>query len=161
MPVAISLDDVRSLWDEIVTDGPTARGQGPGGPNPVKAPRQRRKGKTPHKRLLEACRQALRLQYPRAMLEVRNVAVLQIQDHRGPRMARFGQTGEADLRFFQDGVAVALEIKAPETGDKQSDAQIRWAERFTRAGGVYGVVHSADDALQLVRGAFRLRPQGG
>lgn len=145
------------LWDSIVEGGPEARGMAPGGPNPVPAVRKRRKGKTPHKLLLEACRHALHLQWPHALVETRNVAVVDIQDTKrgGFRKVRFGQTGEADLRFMFKGVCVALECKAHSTRDKQSDAQKRWATHFERAGGVYGVVYSQIEAVELVKRAIK------
>lgn len=76
------------------------------------------------------------------------------------RIVRVGVTGMADSMMIvgvtitpemigkRIGVAVGVEFKT-ETG-RQSDAQKRWQKAFEARGGVYRVVRSAADIVQLV-----------
>lgn len=94
---------------------------------------------------------------PRADLYIARRNVGTARDPNTGRVVRFGVPGEADLqgvlavacrcgRFH--GVAVALEVKTP-TG-RQSKAQRRWEQAWTRRGGVYAVVRSVEDAEQAL-----------
>ena len=60
----------------------------------------------------------------------------------------FGVTITPDMLGKRIGVAVGVEFKT-ETG-RQSDAQKRWQAAFESRGGVYRLVRSAADIVQLV-----------
>ena len=111
---------------------------------------------TPHARLKKAVAKAVKAQWPHCKVESRAVGRGGYKDARTGKIIpmRFGQVGEADLRLTLNGRAIALEIKALETRDKQRESQVRWARRFEAAGGTYAVVHSVDEALAAVKQAI-------
>lgn len=61
------------------------------------------------------------------------------------RVTRYGLPGQADIAGIVRGKHVELEVKTP-TG-RQSQQQVRWQRAIERAGGVYVVVRSVDEAL--------------
>lgn len=138
-----------------------ARGQKPGQRNHAtfaaaeahKATVAARPKTTPHKRLLNAVSKAIKKEWPTCKIEKRNTGTARFKDQRSGkwRPVHFGQTGEADLRITLGGKSIALEIKAPETGDTQRDSQVRWQAAFERAGGYYAVVHSVEEAMRAVK----------
>lgn len=68
------------------------------------------------------------------------------------RPITFGLPGSADIMGVCRGRAVALEAKT--SIGRQSDQQRKFEAAWTRAGGVYGVFRSADEALAIVRGGL-------
>lgn len=66
------------------------------------------------------------------------------------RMTRYGLPGQADIAGVVRGRHVELEIKSA-TG-RQSQQQVRWQRAVERAGGVYVLVRSADEALSALEG---------
>jgi len=69
----------------------------------------------------------------------------------GDRFVRFGMAGQADIPGILDGRAIEVEVK-PDTG-RQSQDQKHWQAAVERAGGVYLLVRSVDDAIDGVRKA--------
>ena len=61
------------------------------------------------------------------------------------RMTRYGLPGQADIAGVLRGQHVEIEVKTP--AGRQSQQQIRWQRAVERAGGVYVVVRSVDEAL--------------
>jgi hypothetical protein len=142
-----------------------ARGQAPGQPNAAAYEREQARAKalaerprsTPHKKLVKAICAALSETYHgQIRIERRNVGFGQFKSRRTGQMVRvnYGQPGEADIRVTLKGRAIALEVKAPETGDVQRESQARWETRWIRAGGYYSVVHSVEEALAAVKKAI-------
>lgn len=67
----------------------------------------------------------------------------------GPRVIRYGlAVGSADLIVCARGRFVALEVKTP-TG-RQSEHQRQFEAHVKRAGGVYAVVRSVEEALAVI-----------
>ncbi len=64
------------------------------------------------------------------------------------RPITFGLPGSADILGVQRGRAFALEGKA-RTG-RQRDTQARFQAAFERAGGLYGLFRSEDEALAIL-----------
>lgn len=63
----------------------------------------------------------------------------------GQRVIRFGVPGMADIGGVYRGRHIEIEVKT-DTG-RQSEQQRRWERAVTRAGGVYVLARSIDDAL--------------
>lgn len=63
----------------------------------------------------------------------------------GKRVVRFGLLGSSDIIGVHRGRAVAIEAKAPR--GRQSDEQRRFQAAWERAGGIYILARSADEAL--------------
>jgi hypothetical protein len=64
------------------------------------------------------------------------------------RMTRYGLAGQADIAGILNGQHVEIEVKTP-TG-RQSRQQVRWQRAVERAGGVYVLVRSVDEALSAL-----------
>ena len=79
---------------------------------------------------------------PGAFLHRTNTGVGVAQDG---RHIRFGQVGTADITGCVRGRYVAIEVKRP--GGRQSPAQRVWQAACERAGGLYVLARSADEAL--------------
>lgn len=74
----------------------------------------------------------------------------------GPRVIRYGlAVGSADLIVCVQGKFVALEVKKP--GGRQSEHQKLWATHVERAGGVYAVVRSVQEAEHAIERAIHGR----
>ena len=65
------------------------------------------------------------------------------------RVIRFGLVGSPDILGCYMGRFVGIEVKT-KTG-KQRDAQVNFQRAFERAGGVYVLARSPDDALNALR----------
>jgi hypothetical protein len=65
------------------------------------------------------------------------------------RFIRGAEAGTADYLGAYRGTPVAIEVKTA-TG-KQSPTQRDWAERWRAAGGVYALVRSYEEAVELFR----------
>lgn len=65
----------------------------------------------------------------------------------GTRLIKMAPAGTADLVGTYRGKAVALEIKT--TKGRQSDTQADFEARWAGTGGVYAVIRSAAEALDL------------
>lgn len=61
------------------------------------------------------------------------------------RWVSFGLPGSGDVIGVCDGVPVAIETKVPKRGP--SEQQLRFAAAWRRAGGLYVLAHSAEEAL--------------
>lgn len=91
----------------------------------------------------------LRERYPDSLWERQNV----IAAHAGDRFLRANTVGSADIRGchtgrHRAGIYIEFEVKTP-TG-RQTPSQKKRQEVVTRAGGVYAVVRSLDEALAVV-----------
>jgi hypothetical protein len=64
------------------------------------------------------------------------------------RMIRFGLAGAPDILGCYRGRAIGIEVKAPRGG--QREAQRRWQASIERAGGVYILARSVNDALDAL-----------
>lgn len=60
-------------------------------------------------------------------------------------------TGSADILVIVRGMTVGLEAKVGK--NKATDEQLEWGARLERAGGVYAVVRSVAEAVDVVRNA--------
>lgn len=58
---------------------------------------------------------------------------------------KFGATGSPDIICVINGQYVGIEVKG--TDGKQSDSQKDFQERLEKAGGIYALVHSLDEAI--------------
>lgn len=67
------------------------------------------------------------------------------------RPITFGLPGSGDLLGVSDERAFAIEMKA--LGGKQREQQLKFQRAFEAAGGLYGIAHSAEEALELLTGA--------
>jgi len=67
----------------------------------------------------------------------------------GDRLIRMAAAGTADLIGVYRGRAVAIEVKTPK--GRQADSQREWEQAWITAGGVYRVVRSAADTLELLQ----------
>ena len=67
----------------------------------------------------------------------------------GDRLIRMAAAGTADLIGVYRGRAVALEVKTPK--GRQADSQREWESAWTAAGGVYRVVRSGSEAIELLQ----------
>lgn len=65
---------------------------------------------------------------------------------------RFGLPGQADIAGCVAGRHVEVEVKT-DVG-RQSPAQRNWQDAIRRAGGIYVLARSADEAVALVRAAL-------
>lgn len=86
----------------------------------------------------------LRERYPDSLWERQNV----IAAHAGDRFLRANTVGSADIRGCHRSRYIEFEVKTP-TG-RQTPSQKKRQEVVTRAGGVYAVVRSLDEALAVV-----------
>ena len=82
---------------------------------------------------------------PNAMFERMNTGVAQTASG---NVVRFGNPGGPDIRGTYRGRSVAIEAKT-DTG-RQSEAQRRWQAAHERAGGIYIIARSADDATHAL-----------
>lgn len=64
------------------------------------------------------------------------------------RLVRFGRPGQADIEGCYRGHHVEIECKAGQ--GRQSREQANWQAAIERAGGVYILARSADDALSVL-----------
>jgi hypothetical protein len=87
---------------------------------------------------------ALQEAYPNGLWCRRNVGA--VKTDKG--FVRFGMAGMADISGIVRGEAIELEVKSV-TG-RLSEAQINWGKAVERAGGIYIVARSVDEALRLV-----------
>lgn len=67
----------------------------------------------------------------------------------GDRLIKLAAAGTADLVGVYRGRAVAIEVKTPK--GRQADSQREWEAQWTAAGGVYRVVRSGSEALELLQ----------
>jgi hypothetical protein len=65
----------------------------------------------------------------------------------------FGLTGCPDLILSVNGMFLALEVKRE--GKEPTDAQVRQGELIRRAGGMWVVVRSLDDAIEAIGEAVK------
>lgn len=90
---------------------------------------------------------ALQARWPRAVFFRRNVGGARIDN----QLVRFGLPGQADVAGIVNGRAVEVEVKAP--GRYQTKEQRAWQAAVERAGGLYVLARSAQDAIEgLERG---------
>jgi hypothetical protein len=110
---------------------------------------QRPKAKrTPHSLLKTATIAAIR---KLASTGSRPIVVPQFVGHAnvgGGRKYRVGQPGASDLLCVWHGHAFALELKAG--NDRQRDSQAHWQALFERAGGTYLIVRKPADAVDAM-----------
>ncbi len=59
----------------------------------------------------------------------------------------FGVVGSPDIFILKDGKLIGLEVKAPK--GKQSEGQIEFQKKMEKNGGIYKVVFSLDDVINL------------
>ncbi|WP_373047220.1 hypothetical protein [Vulgatibacter sp.] len=83
---------------------------------------------------------------------------------KGNRFIRYGHKGSADfLGVTRGGRFIALEAKRPD-GGVQSKSQREFEEKVLEQGGIYAIVRSVDEAMQVIDEAVGLRrrsPRGG
>lgn len=151
--------------DNIVEMTLAARGQLEGQPNEPayrhakarQAALAARPKTTPHKKLVKACVHALHEAYPDASISIRNVGVMSYKDKRTGRMIqyRYGTLGESDIDMTVPPVGrrVCLECKVGRDGQRLT--QERFQARVERAGAVYRIVRSVEEALAAVREVVR------
>jgi hypothetical protein len=84
-------------------------------------------------------------QLPDALFWRVNVGVARTPDG---RMNRYGIPGQADLAGVVRGRHVEIEVKT--ASGRQSRQQIRWQKAVERAGGIYVLARSVDDALAVL-----------
>ncbi len=73
------------------------------------------------------------------------------------RFIRYGHAGSADfIGVTRGGKFIALEAKRP-GGGKQSEKQERFEAKVTEQGGIYAIVRSVDEAMQVIDEAVGLR----
>lgn len=84
--------------------------------------------------------------WPDAVFDRRNVG--KARDPRTGRVIKFNSKGQADVWGIVGGLHVEIEMKA-KTG--QSKAQQNWQRAVERAGGVYLIAHSPEEAVAGVR----------
>lgn len=139
-----------------------ARGYKPGQINHIAYRREqlrmeqlaKRSKTTPHKKLVKACVKALREAYPDASISIRNVGIMSYKDKRTGRQIqyRYGTLGESDIDMTEQGMRICLECKVGR--DEQRESQARFQERIERAGALYRIVRTVEDALAGVRAAL-------
>ena len=71
------------------------------------------------------------------------------RDRKNRRVVR-GQTGAPDLFMIYRGMPVAIEVKKPKTG-VQSEKQKEFQANMEAAGGTYKIVHSVEEALEMLK----------
>lgn len=71
----------------------------------------------------------------------------------GKRTIRFGLVGSPDVLGCLDGQFIGIEVKAP-TG-QQREAQAKFQRAFEKAGGIYILARSPDEAISLIEAALR------
>ena len=89
---------------------------------------------------------AVQQEWPTGVVYRRNVGAM--LDSRG-KMVRFGLPGQADIACIIEGRAIEVEVKAP--GKKQTEDQRNWQKAVERAGGVYVLAYSKDEALHKIK----------
>ena len=110
---------------------------------------------------------ALQRAFPTALWVRRNVGAA--KDRQG-NFIRFGRKGMADVHGILGGRAIEVEFKRP--GESQTPDQRNWQKAVERAGGIYIVAHSAEEAVLGVERAaegaandsnrgFRQQPRAG
>ena|SRR3990167_692024 len=62
---------------------------------------------------------------------------------------RFGAIGSPDVFAVKNGRIYGLEVKTVK--GTQSDVQRRWSEEFTVNGGLYFIIRSLEDIIQLFK----------
>jgi hypothetical protein len=87
----------------------------------------------------------LRLRHPDGLWERQNVIVAQA----GPRTVRAGTPGQGDIKGCYHGRYIEIEVKT--AAGRQSPEQRKRQADVTRAGGIYVVARSLDDALAAVQ----------
>ena len=70
------------------------------------------------------------------------------RDRRNNRITK-GQAGAPDLFMVYRGMPVAIEVKKP--GGKQREAQKEYQANMEAAGGTYKIVHSVEEALEMLK----------
>lgn len=65
------------------------------------------------------------------------------------RAITFGLPGSADILGVSGGRAIGIETKA--LGGKQREQQKRFEEAFARAGGLYGLAYTPQQAVDLLK----------
>lgn len=82
--------------------------------------------------------------HPGAMVKVEPGMVIL----RNGRPVKFGLEGSADIIGVSGGIAVAAEVKKQKTG-RQSEQQGRFERAWTKAGGLYMIVRTEEEAREL------------
>lgn len=78
-----------------------------------------------------------------------NTGALPINTSGRTRFIRFGMRGSADIIGLVQGRFVAIEVKT-KTG-KQSEHQREFQMRVEKSGGIYALVRSSCEALELIK----------
>jgi hypothetical protein len=73
--------------------------------------------------------------------------------HSNKHFCRFGALGSPDVVAVIKGRFVGIEVKTP-TG-RQSDHQKAFQENLSKAGGIYFLVRSLDEAVEAVEDAIK------
>jgi len=74
-----------------------------------------------------------------------------IDPHRKGRRIKVGVPGMADIGAIYRGVAIQIEVK--DHRGRQTDVQKRWQAWVERAGGIYRVCRSVEDAMSAIEEA--------
>lgn len=85
-------------------------------------------------------------EWPTALIKRQNTGAG--KDHAG-NFVRFGVPGQGDLACVIFGLAVEVEVKTP-TG-RQSKVQKNYQAALERAGGIYVLARSVEEALEQIR----------
>lgn len=84
--------------------------------------------------------------YPTALILRQNTGVA--KDPRG-QVIKFGTPGQGDVRCVIHGRAIEIEVKTAK--GKQSKQQKQYEAALERAGGIYILARSADEALEKLQ----------
>jgi len=89
---------------------------------------------------------AVQREFPRALVLRQNTGVA--QDRKG-QVIKFGTPGQGDVRCVIGGRAVEIEVKTPK--GKQSEKQQNYQAALERAGGIYILARSINDAIGQIK----------
>lgn len=71
-----------------------------------------------------------------------------LDPHRKGRRVKVGVPGMSDIGAIYRGLSIQIEVK--DVKKRQSDVQRRWQAWVERAGGIYRVCRSVDDAIKII-----------
>ena len=94
----------------------------------------------------------------RGVFHYRNNSGAIVSEYKGKkRFFNFGAAGSPDIICVIKGRYVGLEVKASKT--KQNDNQKEFQAALTKAGGIYFVVRSLDEAVEAIEDTIRRLPK--
>jgi len=111
-----------------------------------------RKGKSnPESSLTNGIIRLLNVSLPNAVFDRANAGAIVV----GQKFYKGMQAGTADIIGCYKGRFIAIEVKLPK--GRVQESQKQYCERITKAGGLYYIVRSFDEAMKVIEEIKRLQ----